>query len=176
MSDTATVPTDEQLKEYAAQLPDLYKDILAAFQYADPSRDRGEGLFEETLANFLWNEATRSRLIPRAYMEFAERVDDTSERMAAAWARVAELDPLRSVQSRAFARRYRFTQAVNEYNGDEFSAAIDHLIAEEFLKPRTADSTERLVPTDVGERLIEIIAGKPAPAKKVPALPKPTWR
>lgn len=160
MSATAAIPTDEQLKEYAAQLPDLYKDILAAFQYADPSRDRGEGLYEEQLANFLWNEATRNRL---GDVGLPAGIDTAVDLMVAGL-------------TRAVSRRYRFTQAVNDYNGEEFSAAIDHLIANEFIKPRTADATGRLIPTDVGERLIEIIAGKPAPAKKVPALPKPKWR
>lgn len=167
MSDTATVPTDEQLKQYASQLPDLYKDILAAFQYLDPSRDRGEGLYEEQLQNFLWNEAARTRIAGAGLARGVATVWD--EFGARSWVTT-------TAQPETTAQRYRFTQAVNDYNGDAFTAAIDHLIAQEFLKPRTADATGRLVPTEVGERLIEIIAGKAPPAKKVPELPKPTWR
>ncbi len=152
MTTTATVPTDEQLKEYAAQLPDLYKDILAAYQFADPSRDRGEGLYEEQLQNFLLNELDRNR----AYGIFV-----------APGGRWFGQTPTRS---------YRFSTAMSNYSEVTFSAAIDHLIENDFLKPRTSDVTGRIVPTDVGERLIETVAGKPPPAVKVPVLPKPTWR
>lgn len=176
MSDTATVPSDEQLKEYAAQLPDLYKDILAAYQYLDPSRGRGEGLYEEQLHNFLLNEAARRRSIPNAYWEFSEHLEEVSDRLALVGAREAGLDPLRTIPSRTFTRPYKFTQAVDEYGEDEFAAAVNRLIENEFLQPPTAEATGRIVPTELGERLIEIIAGKPAPAKKVPALPKPAWR
>jgi len=164
MTATATPPnppTDEQLREYAAQLPDLYKDILAAFQYADPSRDRGDGLFEESLANFLWNEAAHSCLTTTT---------TTTQPPTTGW------EAMRASRYWGMARRYRFTQSVYEFNSEEFSAAIDHLVANGFIQPRTADATGRLVPTDVGERLIEIVAGKPPPANKVPDLPKPTWR
>jgi hypothetical protein len=176
MSDTATVPTDEQLKEYAAQLPDLYKDILAAYQYLDPSRDRGEGLYEEQLANFLWNEAARNRLIPNAYVDFHESLNDTTRRMIEMGEQISGTPFRNRVATRMSTHRHRFSQAVNEYSDVEFAAGIDRLIENGFLQPRTADETGRLVPTHLGELLIEIIAGKPVPANKLPELPKPTWQ
>ena len=51
----APQPTPEQLTAYADQLPDLYKDILAAIQYAQPSRVRGQGVLEGTLRIFIYN-------------------------------------------------------------------------------------------------------------------------
>lgn len=37
-------PTDEQLAEYAAKLPQIYKDILAAFPRVSPNRWHGDAL------------------------------------------------------------------------------------------------------------------------------------
>ena len=42
-------PTDEQLAEYAAKLPQIYKDILAAFQVATPNRWHGDALRVEAI-------------------------------------------------------------------------------------------------------------------------------
>ena len=46
-------PTDEQLREYAAKLPQIYKDILAAFSKADPSRRQGDAVGLERLQEAL---------------------------------------------------------------------------------------------------------------------------
>jgi hypothetical protein len=143
MSDTATVPTDEQLKEYAAQLPDLYKDILAAYQYADPNRERGVGVFEGTLRNFLWNELMRSG---------RDGIDPGQK------------------------RRYPFSPALDEFGDEGFSEAVSRLIAEGFIEPRGPNGIGSLIPTEVGERLIEIVSGRPVPRKVFPDLPKPRWR
>ena len=35
-------PTDDQLREYAAKLPQIYKDLLAAFPKVDPDRRSGD--------------------------------------------------------------------------------------------------------------------------------------
>ena len=35
-------PTDEQLAEYAAKLPQIYRDVLEAFTRIDPKRRRGD--------------------------------------------------------------------------------------------------------------------------------------
>lgn len=42
-------PTDEQLREYAAKLPPIYRDILAAFQNAAPNRWHGDALRIEAI-------------------------------------------------------------------------------------------------------------------------------
>lgn len=58
-TETATQPTPEQLKAYADQLPDLYKDILAAIQYAQPNRVVGQGVLGGTVRMFLLNKAAK---------------------------------------------------------------------------------------------------------------------
>ncbi len=35
-------PTDEQLREYALKLPQIYRDVLEAFPKVDPGRRRGD--------------------------------------------------------------------------------------------------------------------------------------
>ena len=35
-------PTDEQLRDYAAKLPQIYRDLLAAFPKIDPDRRSGD--------------------------------------------------------------------------------------------------------------------------------------
>ncbi len=46
-------PTDEQLREYAAKLPQIYRDILAAFAKADPARRQGDAVQVERLMQAL---------------------------------------------------------------------------------------------------------------------------
>jgi len=49
-------PTDEQLREYAAKLPPIYRDILAAFPKADPARRQGDAVGLERLQQALPGE------------------------------------------------------------------------------------------------------------------------
>lgn len=42
-------PTDEQLREYAAKLPQIYRDIFAIFDEAAPERHRREALTTGTV-------------------------------------------------------------------------------------------------------------------------------
>jgi hypothetical protein len=45
--------TDEQLRAYAQSLPEIYREILAAFPRLEPNRKRGYGLaFQSLLADF----------------------------------------------------------------------------------------------------------------------------
>ena len=44
------MPTDAELKQYASQLPSIYRDILAAFPEIEPGRNAGYGLAFQTLA------------------------------------------------------------------------------------------------------------------------------
>jgi hypothetical protein len=46
-------PTDEQLREYAAKLPEIYRDVLAAFPKADPARRQGDAVQVERLLQAL---------------------------------------------------------------------------------------------------------------------------
>lgn len=46
-------PTDEQLREYAAKLPQIYRDILKAFQAATPNRWHGDSLRVEVIRDGL---------------------------------------------------------------------------------------------------------------------------
>ncbi len=47
------MPTDEELRAYAANLPTIYRDILAAFPGAAPNRRWGDALTPETIEEFL---------------------------------------------------------------------------------------------------------------------------
>lgn len=47
------MPTDEQLREYAEQLPQIYRDVLAAFPGVNPDRKSGYGLTVETILDHL---------------------------------------------------------------------------------------------------------------------------
>lgn len=51
-----TIPTPEELKAYADQLPPIYRDILTAFQLAGPHRSEGEPVAFGTIRSFLLNE------------------------------------------------------------------------------------------------------------------------
>lgn len=53
------LPTPEQLKAYADQLPEIYRHVLTAFSTANPSRLAGEGLFAGTLATHVVNRGGR---------------------------------------------------------------------------------------------------------------------
>jgi hypothetical protein len=44
------MPTDEQLRAYADQLPDIYRAIFQAFPEVEPHRKAGYGLAFQTLA------------------------------------------------------------------------------------------------------------------------------
>ena len=46
-------PTDEQLREYAAKLPQLYREILEAFPKAYPARRQHDSLTWESLLSQL---------------------------------------------------------------------------------------------------------------------------
>lgn len=147
-TEPTVVPTDDQLREYAADLPDLYKDILAAYPFVNDARRDGDGVFESTLRNFLRNLGQ----IKPADMHWVLRSGPVGR------------------------YPYKFTRAIDEYTDDEFSAAVDRLIEYAFISPRVANGLGLLTPTPTGERLIEILAGKPESRKELPELPKPMWR
>jgi hypothetical protein len=43
------MPTDDELRTYANDLPPIYRDVLAAFPAVDPDRKAGYGLAYQTL-------------------------------------------------------------------------------------------------------------------------------
>src|SRR5438034_1194985 len=45
----ADMPTDEEIRAYAAQLPTIYRDILGSFPAVNPRRRVGDGLTADTL-------------------------------------------------------------------------------------------------------------------------------
>jgi hypothetical protein len=44
------MPTDAEIKVYASSLPDIYRDILAAYPEIEPKRKAGYGLAFQTMA------------------------------------------------------------------------------------------------------------------------------
>ena len=55
-------PTDDQLREYAAKLPQIYKDLLAAFPKVDPDRRSGDPVKVFEIEELLVNEASDVRI------------------------------------------------------------------------------------------------------------------
>ena len=140
------VPTDDQLREYAAQLPDLYKDILAAIPLADPGRARGEGVYPESVLNTLFN------VTHAAYRGVIEG------RMAP--------DPRWN---------HQFSPAIDRLTERSFDIAINRLAEAGFLVDPADTAFGRVVPTPLGEKLIATITGRPTPQRDIPVLPRPTW-
>ena len=56
------MPTDAELQEYAARLPDIYRDILSAFPEVEPARRAGYGLAVQTLTMHFYNKRLSHRL------------------------------------------------------------------------------------------------------------------
>lgn len=44
------MPSDQELADYAASLPDIFRDIMTAYPAVEPSRSAGYGLAFQTLA------------------------------------------------------------------------------------------------------------------------------
>ena len=57
---TKPLPTAEQLKAYADQLPDIYRDVLSAFTTADPRRRYHGDLSLETILAHVHNRRQAS--------------------------------------------------------------------------------------------------------------------
>lgn len=55
------MPSDRELKEYAARLPRIYRDILTAFPAVDPSRKSGYGLALQTIVAHFANRGMEHR-------------------------------------------------------------------------------------------------------------------
>ena len=149
----APQPTPEQLKAYVEQLPELYREIIAAFQFADPNRQYGEGVLESTLKNYL-----RGKSLPTGFnreQEYREKRLDHRKRL----------------------RRLRNdkTQRSMLLSDDTLSLAIERLAAAGLIVPPLETRLGSLIPTSVGESLIAAITGVVAPQLSLPELPKPTW-
>lgn len=54
-----SIPAADVLKEYASQLPPVYRQVLAAFQDAQPGRQAGESLAAVTIQTHLQNTDIR---------------------------------------------------------------------------------------------------------------------
>lgn len=148
MNHPATVPTDDQLSEYAEGLDDLYRDILAAFRYAELFRQPRQGVYESTIRNFLRNMAS----VKPGGGQWLLRSGPASRDV------------------------YLFSHKIDDYGDNQFSAAVDRLIEYGFLEPRNSNGLGLLVPTQVGERLIGILTKNREPVKDPPAIQKPNWR
>lgn len=112
------MPTEAELREYAKKLPDIYRDILAAFPKIDPRRKAGYGLAFQTIA-------------------------------------------------------IHFAKAEASYSLDEIQDACTRLADGGFVEIKNRIFAH---PTDLGERLIAVVAGTPPAAHAaVPQLPTHTW-
>ena len=77
------MPSDEQIKEYADKLPEIYRDVLSAFPGENPTRRDGDGLLPESIeshVHFLNSDhregdvtAAVARLTDRGFFEVDAR-------------------------------------------------------------------------------------------------------
>jgi len=58
---TEARPTEAELTSYAAQLPEIYRQILAAFPAIEPNRKAGDGLAFQTMAVHFANQSVSYR-------------------------------------------------------------------------------------------------------------------
>lgn len=134
-------PTDEQLRDYAAKLPQIYKDILTAFPEINPERQVGEFLVGDSI---LMHVVEKSESYDVAY-----RIFDLQRA-------VAKL----GLQDFLFFYDYK--------RGERPLASA---LMENFI-----DLGElRIMPTTLGERLIEILSQTKAIPSTVPELPTLSW-
>lgn len=76
MTATKTEPTDEQLKAYAERLPEIYKQVLAAFPDQSPDRRAGDGLAYESVDEYLVRSAPdwyRTQDLPKVLEQLERR-------------------------------------------------------------------------------------------------------
>lgn len=81
----ARMPTADQMKAYAEQLPQIYRDVLTAFQDATPGRRFGEPVALATLDKHLINQNRRydaeettlavGKLVANGFLASANRFD-----------------------------------------------------------------------------------------------------
>jgi hypothetical protein len=81
-------PTDEQLRDYIDKMPQIYKDVLAAFPDIAPTRRRGEAILCESISGYVAEQDNDYRLadIDSAIEELIKKgvlrrsIDDPSRR------------------------------------------------------------------------------------------------
>ncbi len=149
----APQPTPEQLKAYADQLPEIYREILAAFQFADPNRQYGEGVLESTLKNYL-----RGKSMPTG----SGRGQDYRQK------RLDHKTHLRRLRSDK-------TQRAMLLSDDTVSLALERLAAAGLIVPPLETRLGSLIPTPLGESLIAAVTGVTPTQLTLPELPKLTW-
>lgn len=152
-TETAPQPTDEQLRAYADQLPELYREILSAFQFADPNRQFGEGVLESTLKNYLRGKSLSTG---------SSRDHDYRQK------RLEHKTHLRRLRSNKVQRAMLLSD-------DTVNLALERLAAAGLIVPPLETRLGSLIPTPLGESLITAITGVTAPQLTLPELPKPTW-
>jgi hypothetical protein len=143
MTSVKSMPSGEQLKEYAAKMPPVYRDLLVAIREIDPYRCQGEGVFESSLRNKYFNKVNH--------------LDGTTTS-------TTTTPPTSGIEDRN-------ARVVD----DEFALLIDKLVDRGFLEDPIDTPFARIVPTKLGEALIEELTGRPTPRIEVPELPPINW-
>ncbi len=143
MTSVKSLPSGEQLQDYAAKMPRVYRDLLVAIREIDPDRCQGEGVFESSLRNHYSNKVNH------------QNGTTTS----------TSTTPATSGNDRQIVRLV----------DDEFAMLVDRLVDKGFLEDPVQTPFSRIVPTKLGEALIEVLTGRPTRKIEVPELPPINW-
>ena len=149
MTATKSLPPPSFLNEYAHKLPKVYRDVLAAFQQADPNRRYGEGIFLSTLRNFYLGQY--------CYPNGTTSTTTTPPPDRGDWIPTIGIVPEASAKT------------------DDFVRIIDRLTDAGFLRQSDEVRFGLLTPTDLGEALIAAITGRHTPKVELPDLPPLIW-
>ena len=149
MTATKSLPPADYLSDYAQKLPKIYRDVLAAFQLADPNRRYGEGLFLATLRNYYLGKY--------CYPNGTTSTTTTPPPDRNDWIPTIGIVPNASSKT------------------DDFVRIIDRLADAGFLYQPDEVRFGLLTPTDLGEALIAAITGRQTAKVELPELPPLVW-
>lgn len=154
MSVTATLPTPEQLRAYADQMPAVYRDIFIAIRGADPYRRVGEGVLHGSVLNVMRGRMSGSGSGSGSGGYHPHYSPDEITRR-----RVDDPNRVRG----------------NNITDGEFDVALDRLAELGFIQDPDSTPYGSVVPTELGEQLIAAVTGAPTFKVALPDLPKPNW-
>ena len=155
---TATLPTQDQLREYAEQMPQVYKDILIALRAADPYRRVGKGVLRGTLLNTM-----RSRM------------GSGSGSGGSPYGSGMPVHAYTHMGSIPVQGSAPLAIRGDTMTDDEYAEALMQLHDLGFIRNTTETVYGTVIPTELGEELFTVVTGAAASKIRLPDLPKHNW-
>lgn len=146
MTKTKPLPTEDQIRDYASKLPDVYREILGAINKIDPFRQYRDSVNESSLWNYFFNSvaASDNSRLPFEAVTFKEVPEQAATRR------------MKRDEFQVALQRLEDGGIIESSAGDLFG-------------------TVRFTPTELGEALIAQFSGRAAPRVDVPELPPINW-